>query len=43
MHLQLVYACVAPQQALPKDKLDTFIPVDYAVLDHEKEGTVLQS
>ena len=31
-----MYAHVAPQQALSRDKLDTYIPVDYAVIDHEK-------
>ena len=43
--LQPVYAQVVPQQALPNqfgNKLDMFISVDYAVLDHEKLVTNLK-
>ena len=43
-HLQLVYAHVAPQQALSNqfgDELD-MLHVDYAVLDHEKLVTKVE-
>ena len=45
MHLQPVYALVAPQQALSNqfgDELD-MLHVDYAVLDHEKLVTKVES
>ena len=40
-----MYAHVTPQEALTnqsEDELDTFIPVDYAVIDHEKLVTNLK-
>ena len=37
-----MYAQVAPQQALSNQVGDKFIPVDYAILDHEKLVTNLK-